>query len=308
MVKRGESWLLARTLGVVVMLTVLVLAGCGGGGSGGTNKGTLTVGSKKDADGQLLGEMYTLLLQKAGYTVTPKLALGDTPVLFQSIQSGAVDLYPEFTGTALSAILKQPSSQNAQAVYNTVKTQYESQYHITWLDAAFNLNDSYAICAPPATVSKYSLHALSDLAPIASKLVIDTPQDGVSAAVDPVQTGYGIKFKQVKQIDAELAYQDATQGGADLIVCYTSDANIVQKNFTSLSDAKNVFPIYNPAPIVRDSALQAHADIATILNPLAAKLTTDEQVKLISQVVQKGGSTAAVHDTAQTWLKAQGLL
>lgn len=307
MVKRGEYYLLKRMLGVVAMLAILTLAGCGGGGGGASASKNITVGSKLDADSQLLGEMYSQILEKNGYTVNRKLALGKTPQMFQAIQSKAVDLYPEFTGTALS-ILKQPATQDAQAAFNTVKTQYEQQYKITWLDPAYKLNDSYAICAPPSTVSKHNLSSLSGLSSIASQLVLDTPQDGVTTAVDPVQSGYNIKFKQVKQIDAELAYDDALKGGADLIVCYTTDANIVNKNFTVLQDSKNVFPIYNPAPIVRDEVLNAHSDLKSALAPLEQKLTTDEIVKLIAQVSAKGGNAAAVHDTAQAWLKSQGLV
>ena len=305
MLNRGNSYRYARMLGVVVMLAVLALAGCGGGGSGSKS---VTVGSKQDADSQLLGEMYTLLLQKAGYTVDAKIGLGKTPQMFAAIKSGQVDLYPEFTGTALS-LLNQPATQDAQAAYNTVKTQYEQQFKITWLDPAYNLNDSYAICAPPATVSKYSLHALSDITPdLASKLKLDTPSDGVTTAVDPVQTGYGITFNSPKQIDAELAYGDAMQGGADLIVCYTTDANIVKDNFTVLTDSKNVFPIYNPAPIIRDSVLSAHSDIKGVLAPLASALTTADIVTLIAQVADKGGTSAAVHDVAQSYLKSKSLL
>lgn len=307
MLDRENSSRFARLLGVVVMLAVLVLAGCGGGGSGSGSK-SVTVGSKQDADSQLLGEMYTLLLQKAGYTVDAKIGLGKTPQMLAAIKSGQVDLYPEFTGTGLS-LLNQPATQDAQAAYNTVKTQYEQQFKITWLDPAYNLNDSYAICAPPAAVTKYNLHSLSDITPaLAGSLKLDTPSDGVTTAVDPVQTGYGIKFNNVKQIDAELAYGDATQGGADLIVCYTTDANIVKDNFTVLTDSKNVFPIYNPAPIIRDSVLSAHSDIKGILAPLASTLTTADIVQLIAQVADKGGTSAAVHDVAQSYLQTKGLL
>jgi osmoprotectant transport system substrate-binding protein len=305
---RENSPRFARLLGVVVMLAVLVLAGCGGGGSGSSKN--ITVASKQDADSQLLGEMYTLLLQKAGYTVDAKIGLGKTPQMFAAIKSGQVDLYPEFTGTALS-LLNLPATQDAHAAFNTVNTQYQQQFKITWLDAAYNLNDSYAICAPPATVTKYSLHALSDITPVlAGTLKLDTPSDGVTTAVNPVQTGYGIQFgsKNVKQIDAELAYGDAMQGNADLIVCYTTDANIVKDNFTVLADSKNVFPIYNPAPIIRNSVLSAHSDIKGILAPLATALTTADIVQLIKQVGDKGGTSAAVHDVAQSYLKSKGLL
>lgn len=300
------------TLGALALLVALPLAACGtssttGSGSTSGKPGagvTVVVGSKLDEDGQLLGEMYTLLLQNQGYTVTSKLALGQTPVLFNAIKSGAIDLYPEFTGTAATQ-LNLPPSQNPQTVYNGVKSAYESQYKLTWLDPAYNLNDSYAICTSPANAAKYNLKSLSDLAPVASQLTIASPQDGVSAAVDPVQNGYGVKFKSVSSITETLGFDAVKQGSAQLNVCYTTDPAIVVNGFVSLSDPKGVFPIYNPAPIVRDSVLQKSPAIATTLNPLASKLTTSDQVALIKQIAV---DHTPIKQVAQTYLQQQGLL
>ncbi len=124
---------------------------------------SLTIGSKNDADGQLLAEMYSLLLASQGFNVTTKLALGQTPVLDAAIKSGAVDIYPEFTGTGLS-LGKLPATTDPQQAYNEVKTYYEQQFHITWLAAAFNLNDSYGYCTSPANATKYHLQSIGDLA------------------------------------------------------------------------------------------------------------------------------------------------
>jgi osmoprotectant transport system permease protein len=123
----------------------------------------LTIGSKNDPDGQLLAEMYSLLLANQGFNVTTKLALGQTNVLDQAIKSGAVDIYPEFTGTGLS-LGKLANTTDPQTAYNEVKTYYEQQFHITWLAAAFNLNDSYGYCTSKANADKYHLQTIGDLA------------------------------------------------------------------------------------------------------------------------------------------------
>jgi osmoprotectant transport system substrate-binding protein len=302
---------LLQAISLLVLALALPLAACGGSGSGSSGKPgsgvTVVVGSKQDTDGQLLGEMYTLLLQNQGFTVTPKLALGQTPVLFNAIKSGAIDIYPEFTGTAATN-LNLPPSQDAQQVYNQVKSAYESQYKITWLDAAYGLNDSYAICTSQAVSQKDSLTSLDQLSTMGSNLTIASPQDGISSAVDPVQTGYNFKFKTVTQISETLGFDAVKQGSADVNVCYTSDPAIVVNNFVVLKDSKNVFPIYNPAPIIRNSVLSAHSDIKGILAPLATALTTADIVQLIKQVGDKGGTSAAVHDVAQSYLKSKGLL
>jgi glycine betaine/choline ABC-type transport system substrate-binding protein len=128
---------------------------------------SLTIGSKNDPDGQLLAEMYSLLLANQGFNVTTKLALGQTPVLSAAIKSGTIDMYPEFTGTGLS-IGNLPNTTDPQTAYNEVKTYYEQQLHITWLDAAFNLNDSYGYCTSKANASKYHLQNIGDLAKLTS--------------------------------------------------------------------------------------------------------------------------------------------
>ncbi len=295
-----------KLLGVVMLLAVLVIAGCGGGGSGtgNTNKGNITVGSKNDPDSQLLGTMYALLLQHAGYTVTTKIPLGQTPVLDAAIKSGSIDIYPEFTGTSLT-VYKLPQTQNPQQAYQSVANYYEQNFKLTWLDPAYNLNDSYAICTSPQIAQQRNLKSLDDLVPIASQLTIATQQDGVDAAVNPVQTAYNLKFKAQKTVTEPLGFDAVKTGQADLNVCYTTDPAIVTNNFVVLKDTKGVFPIYNPAPVVRDSVLSSHPDIKTILNPLETKLTTDEIVKLIKQ---KEVDQQPVRQVAQTWLQQQGLL
>src|SRR5947208_16065500 len=125
--------LLRRSLGakcllLFALIPMIILSACGGSsGSSSNSSGTstptkvpITVGSKLDPEAQLLGEMYVLLRQKAGYTVHPELALGQTPVVFAALKSGAIDLYPEFTGTGLN-ILQFKSSYNPDQDYQTVK-------------------------------------------------------------------------------------------------------------------------------------------------------------------------------------------
>ncbi|HLI50873.1 MAG TPA: glycine betaine ABC transporter substrate-binding protein [Thermomicrobiaceae bacterium] len=265
---------------------------------------SLTIGSKLDVDGQLNAEMYALLLQSKGYKVTTKLALGQTPVLDKAIKSGAIDIYPEFTGTALST-LNLPATQNPQQAYQEVKQAYEKQFQITWLDPAYQLNDSYAICTSKSVAQKYHLTTLDDLKPVASKLSIAAQQDGIEAAVDPVEKGYGIKFSKVVQISEQLSFGAVTKGDVDLNVCYTTDPNIIVKNFVILKDTKDVFPIYNPAPIVRDSLLKKAPEIADVLNALQPHLTNDAILGLIKQV---SVDHKPVQDVAKAFLQQIGML
>src|SRR6266496_3842956 len=193
----------AKFLLLFALIPMLIMAACGGSSGGTTGGGTstptkvpITVGSKLDPEAQLLGEMYVLLLQKAGYTVTPKLALGQTPVVFNALKSGAIDLYPEFTGTGLN-ILGVKSAFNPQQDYQTVKNGFEQQYHITWLDQA-PLNDGYALCTSKAESQKLGVTTLSQLAPKVPQLTLATQRDGVTF-FDNLETIYGFKTASFKR-------------------------------------------------------------------------------------------------------------
>jgi len=296
-----------RAFGALLLVALVAIAGCGTSASTSGKPGSgvkVTVGSKNDADSQLLGSMYALLLENAGYTVTQKIPLGQTPVLDAAIKSGAIDIYPEFTGTSLT-VYKLPQTSDPQQAFQSVSSYYESNFKLTWLDAAYGLNDSYGICTSQANATKYHLSSLDDLVAQSGKLVLATQDDGVAAAEQPVEKGYNITFKSVVKISEQLSFGAVTKGDADLNVCYTTDPNIVTNNFVVLKDTKNVFPVYNPAPVVRDELLSKSPAIKATLNPLASKLTTDEIVKLIKQVSIDHQQPLAV---AKTWLQSQGLL
>lgn len=300
-----------KLLGVVLMLTILTLTGCGvgsGAASGKPGSGvTLTVASKKDADGRLLAEMYTLLLQKQGFTVNAKLGLGDNKVLDQAIKSNQIDIYPDFNGTAL-ANYGLPATSDPQKAYEEARDYYAQNLKITWLDPALQLNDSYGICTSQSVASRYNLKTLEDLAKVANQLTLagqtdfTDPKNGV---FPPVAQAYGITFKSTKTVDESLGFAAVTSGQVDVNECYTTDPHIVTNNFVLLQDSKSAFPAYNPSPLVRDPVLQKSPVIKDTLNALAPHLTTDKITKLIKQVTLDGTSEQAV---ATAFLKSEGLL
>lgn len=299
-----------KVLVTVPLLMLLALAGCGttstGGGSSSICKGNaVTVGGKLDTEAQLLTKMYTLLLRNAGCNVTEKARLGTNQIVFNAITSGQIDLYPEFTATGL-AKLGLSTTHNAQQDYQQVKQGYEQQYHITWLDAA-PMNDTYGVCTTKAKAQQLNVTKVSDLIPLAKNLVVATPPDGKS---DPnvlpgLTTTYGITFKQEIVQDEAVTFQTVQQGAADMNICYTTIGFIAADNFILLQDDKNLFPIYNPAPIVRDQLLQKVPGIANVLNALAPKLTTEVITGLNAQVDVQHLSVTQV---ATTFLQQQGLL
>jgi len=256
--------------------------------------------------------MYVLLLQKAGFTVNPKLALGMTPTVFAALKSGAIDLYPEFTATGLN-ILGVKSSFNPTQDYQIVKTDFEQQYHITWLDEA-PLNDGYALRTSQAESQKLGVTTLSQLAPKVPQLTLATQSDGVTF-FDDLKATYGFQtssFKAVKKVDYAIGFAAVKSGDANVTECYTTDGSVKTQNFIFIQDDKHGFPEFHPAPIVRDSILQSDPGIAAALNPLAPDLTTDVSIMLQQQVAMKKASgesvSQAVKEVATAFLMSKGLL
>src|SRR5437660_3299793 len=255
----------AKFLLLFALIPMLILSACGGSsGSSSNSNGTstptkvpITVGSKLDPEAQLLGEMYVLLLRKAGYTVNSKLALGQTPTVFAALKSGAIDLYPEFTGTGLN-ILGVKSAYNPNQDYQTVKTGFENQYHITWLDQA-PLNDGYALCTSRADSQKLGITNLSQLAPKVPQLTLATQSDGVTF-FDNLKATYGFDtstFKAVKKVDYSIGFAAVKSGAAQVTECYTTDGSVTTQQFIFLNGDKHAFPEFHPAAIVQDSVLKS---------------------------------------------------
>jgi osmoprotectant transport system substrate-binding protein len=309
----------AKFLLLLALISTLILSACGSSGSTGSSGGTstptkvpITVGSKLDLDGHILGEMYVLLLRKAGYTVNSKLALGDNATLLAAIKSSAVDLYPEFTGTGLS-ILGVKSAYNPAQDYQTVKTDYEQQFQITWLNEA-PLNDGYALCTSQAKAQQLGITTLSDLATKVSTLKLATQSDGIPF-FDALKSTYGFgtsNFKSVTKVAYAIGFQAVKSGSADVTECYTTDGSVATQNFVFITDDKHGFTEFHPAPIVRDSTLHSDPGIAAALNQMAPLMTTDVNVSLQQQVNAKhtaGESIAqAVQEVSTAWLMSEHLL
>lgn len=302
----------AKPFILLIVVFMCMLSACGTDTTTSTSKGTIIVGGKLDTEAQLLTKMYTLLLRKDGFNVTEKAALGNSTIVFQAITSHQIDLYPEFTATALNK-LGLASANNPQKDYQTVKDAYNKQYQITWLDAA-PLNDGYALCTSTSESRQLGVTNISQLVPKASSLILTSPSDGVSF-VDGLKSAYGLtsqSFKEVQTVDYALGFQAVKNGQSQITVCYTTDGSVKTNGFIFLNDDKHGFPEFNPAPIVRNDTLQKYPEIATVLNPLAPKLTTDVSIQLQAQVAAKkkaGESVAkAVTDVATSFLQSQGLL
>ena len=236
---------------------------------------SLSVGSKNFAEELLLGEMYARLLERSGIRVRRQLNLGGTEIAMASILRGDIDIYPEYTGTALLAQLKLAPMHDREAVYRTVKREYLSRYGLHWLAPA-PMNDTQALATTASTGQRLGLHTLSDCARLAPRLRLgavpeftDRP-DGLPG----LQKAYGgFVFRSIKLIDIGLKYAALLQGEVDVVVAFGTDGQLDAYHLVVLEDDRHFFPPYQVAPVVRSDALTRFPTIPAVLDPLAPHLT-----------------------------------
>jgi osmoprotectant transport system substrate-binding protein len=217
-------------LSVFVISAAVVLAGCGSGASSGSTGASITVGSKDNTENHLIGEMYADIFEDMGMKVTRKLSLGGTAPTFEALKKGDLDIYPEYTGTGLTVMLKQPVEKDQKKVEQTLKDGFK-QWNLEWLDSAPE-NATYGFATTMDTATKLKLETISDLAAHSSEMTLSYPQefDVRDDSLPGLQKAYkdkgGFKFKKQFQIDYSLRYNPLKDGQSDVTVSVGTDGQI----------------------------------------------------------------------------------
>ncbi|WP_342421035.1 glycine betaine ABC transporter substrate-binding protein [Paenibacillus sp. FSL E2-0178] len=276
----------AITAAAMVMLLMVTLAACGSRNGGEGGKQTIHVGSKDFTENLVVGELYALALEDAGYKVDRVFNIAGS-VIHTSLIHKEIDLYPEYTGTGLLTILKLPLLTDPDEVYNAVKKAYEEQFHATWLDYS-KANDGAGLVVRTAVSKELGITTISDLQKHASELrfasqgEVDQREDGIPA----LEKVYGpLKWKSSKVYDNSLKYEVLSNDEADVAPAYTTEGMLVKTDeFTLLQDDKQVWPPYNLAPVIREEVLNANPDIAEVINKVSAALDTGTITALNAKV------------------------
>ena len=265
------------------------------------------VGSKNFSEQLFLGELYAQLLEHRNLRVERKLSLGSTQIAMAAMQRGELDLYPEYTGTALLVVLKRPVAYDPKAVYQTVKSDFEREYHMTWL-APSPFNNTQALASTEETARRYGIRTLSDAARVASQLRLAVTAEFVNRpdGLPALRRAYGaFNFKQVVQVDIGLRYQALIDKRADVAVAFSTDGEIAQYRLVVFEDDKHAFPPYQAAPVVRDATLQQFPAIATTLDAVAPLL--DESTIRGVNLAINGPQKREPADVAREFLQKHSL-
>ena len=242
----------------------------------------VVVGSKDFTEQVILGELLAQVIEtRTGIPVERKFELS-TDILHQAMLSGQVDVYPEYTGTAFTAILKHQPISGARDVYDVVKQEYESKFGIEWLEP-FGFDSTFAILIRKGDAVRLNLTTISQAAPYTPKWRaafgpdFTKRQDGYRG----LARMYGLRFiAPPNEMDLALTYRALAAGQVDLIAGNSTDGMIDKLDLFQLQDDRHYFPPYDAAPIVRKAVLDRHPEIATAINTLAGKLTDQEMRRL----------------------------
>lgn len=305
---------------VLTAVFALLFAGCGddSGGKTGDTKGPVTVSSKKDTEGGLLGQMIIHVLEADGFEVVDKTKFGTTGVMRKALINDEVDIYIEYTanGKYFFESDKDELWNKADTAYSTVKKLDMEANNIIWLKPA-NANNTWAIAAREDLVEREGVRTLEDFADYVKTggdVVLVCSQEFVDseAALPAFEQAYGFDLSDDQLIilaggntaQTEKAAAEQTNG-ANFAMAYGTDGALSAFNLVVLEDTLNVQPVYQPAPIVRGEVYEMYPEMSSLLNPVFDSLDLETLQSLNGQIAVEGKTSAEV---ARAYLTENGFI
>ncbi|MEE9133472.1 MAG: glycine betaine ABC transporter substrate-binding protein [Gemmatimonadota bacterium] len=243
----------------------------------------IVVASKNFTEQTILAELVAQQIERrTGLEVKRRFFLGGTFVCHRAITSGEIDIYVEYTGTALAAILEQPPMQDPAAVYQSVAGEYAERFALTW-GKPLGFNNTFAILIRSEDARRLGLETISQAAAY-------TPgwragfgyefverEDGFTGLAET----YGLTFAETpRTMDLGLTYRALANGEVDLIAGNSTDGLIAALDLYQLEDDRAYFPPYEAAPVIRDEVIAQHPEVAVALAELGGSISDDDMRRL----------------------------
>lgn len=256
-------------------------------------KHEIIIAGKLGSEPEILINMYKVLIEEeTDLQVELKPGLGKTSFVFNALTSGSIDLYPEFTGTAISEFLDETARSNdSQEVYEQAREGLSQQFNLVMLEP-MAFNNTYALAVTQELANRYQLETISDLKPITSEiqagftLEFSDREDGYRG----IQSLYQFNFPNLVTMEPKLRYVAVESGEINLLDAYSTDSELQQYALKVLEDDKNLFPPYQGAPLLRKETVEKYPEIVRVLNKLGGKISDDQMRKMNYQVNVEGQS------------------
>jgi len=276
-------------------MAVAMLTGCERGPR-------IVVGCKNFTEQIILGELIAQQIEKrTRVPVERRFYLAGTYIAQQSILAGRIDIYPEYTGTALTAILKEPPQADKEAVYSRVKAEYERRFHLT-LGPALGFNDTFAIEIRGETARRLHLGTLTQAAAYAPEWRAGFGYEFMERAdgYKGLVATYGLHFAKPPRImDLGLLTRALRDSQLDLIAGNMTDGLIPYLDLFVLADDKHYFPPYEAVPVIRQDTLAQYPELKETLRELGGTISDDKMRELNYQV---DGKKRAVKEVVRDFL------
>ncbi|MBS4197048.1 ABC transporter substrate-binding protein [Lederbergia citri] len=286
-------------LSILLVFSVL-LSACGGSSK-------IKVGSKNFTESLILGEMYALALEDAGFKVERKLNLNGTLVAHEALKKGDIDVYPEYTGTGLLNIMEEKPISDPQQVYDMVSDFYKKKFDLVWLTPS-NANNTQAIAVSKKASDEYGIKTLSDLQKNAANIdfaavpEFEEREDGLLG----MNKVYGdFNFKSLKLYDYGVKYRAVLNDEVQGTVAFGTDGDLTNPDLVLLEDDKHLWPPYFVAPVIRQETLDKDEKIRQKLDEISAKLDNETMQKLNAEVDL---NQREYEDVAKEFLKNEGII
>ena len=266
----------------------------------------VVIASKPFAESYILAEMFAQLLEARGLRVDRRPGFGATELAFAALRNDAIDVYPEYTGTGLTAILHEKPVASAGAAFQRVSAEFRSLYGIRWL-APLGFENTYAIAVRRSTSDSLGLHTLSDLTKAAPHLRAGLTPDFIGRAdgLPGIQGAYGIRFAEVRALGPAVKYQALAAGQVDVIDGYSTDGLIVRYDLVVLTDDKHFFPPYQAAAVVSRRLASESPRAIAALAELSGRLD-ESTMRALNKRVEVDG--APVDVVARNALRSLSLI
>ncbi len=268
----------------------------------------LVIGSKNFTEQILLGELLAQYLEaKTSLPVQRRLNLGGTFVCHRAIVSGQIDAYVEYTGTALTAILKREPVRDSQEAYRQVRDVYRAQFDIEWLKP-LGFENTFALVVRGEEARRLKLRTISDLARQAPHWRAGFGYEFMERAdgFPGLARTYGLRFAEPPRImDLGLLYRALRERQVDVVAGNSTDGLIAALDLAVLEDDRHYFPPYDAVPLVRAEILRRHPEVRAALEQLGGCLSAEEMRRLNYAV---DGEHRDPREVIREFLRAKGLL
>jgi glycine betaine/choline ABC-type transport system substrate-binding protein len=223
-----------------------------------------------------------------------------------ALLNGEIDLYAEYTGTGLTAILEEPVISDPETALRHVRRVYHERFGIGWLNP-FGFNNTYAITVRQDQAREHGWHKISDLKQDQNDLRAGfTAEFSERADGYPgLSSAYGLRFMEVNDLEPSMMYKAMANGEVDVICAFATDGRIEAYRLKPLRDDKKFFPPYYAAPVIREECLEKNPGLEKALSSLGGLLDDDAMQRLNFQVDGKGLSAAKA---VNAYLKSKGLI